>query len=371
MTVNSVNLQNFRNIPSAQLVPSDGVNVLYGENAQGKTNLLEAIWLFTGCKSFRGAKDADFITFDEQISKSSLCFTGSVREKKAEIIIGDKKRVTLNGVELKSSADLIGEFYAVIFAPSHLSLIKNGPELRRRFTDTALCELKPKYANYLRLYKQALTQRGSILRDIRYSTELYDLLDSWDNELAKYAAVIIRERLFYTSYLSHYCDEIYSGISEGKEKITVSYQTAPLEVFSGSDKIPDAKDIYLCLLDELKKKRREDVLMKQTSVGPHRDDLEILINGKSARAFGSQGQQRSCALALKLSEAQIIENITGESPVALLDDVMSELDEKRQDYVLNHIKDRQVFLTCCDPSQVTRLCSGKMFYINNGTVTEK
>ena len=328
------------------------------------------MWLFTGCKSFRNAKDADFIRFGEDVTRISLDFKNLSREKKAEIYLGDRKKVLLNGVELKSASELIGGFYAVIFAPSHLSLIKDGPVLRRKFIDTALCELKPKYAGYLKLYKQALTQRNALLKDIRYSAELYDMLDSWENELAKYAAVIIKERLLYTSRLSEYCSGIYSGISDRKENISVTYTTMP-QLMNEDGSLPETKDIYGSLLQELKKKRKEDIILKSTSVGPHRDDLEILINGKSARSFGSQGQQRSCALALKLAEAEIIESVTGESPVALLDDVMSELDEKRQDYILNHINKRQVFLTCCDPSQVMRLCGGKAFYIKNGTLTEK
>lgn len=363
MKVNSVELNNFRNISALRLEANEGVNVIYGENAQGKTNILEGIWLFTGCKSFRGAKDSDLIRFGEDFSKINLSFSDNTREKRTDIIIGNKKKsISLNDVPLKSSAELIGSFYAVIFSPSHLSLIKDGPSERRRFIDTALCQLKPSYAESLARFRHTLQQRNALLKDIYLNSQLYDLLDTLDIQLAEYSARVIGERLKYIDILSRYSGEIYRGISENREKISVKYSKTDI------DKEISLGDLREIELQNLKNARKEDVINKITTVGPHRDDLEILINNVSARSFGSQGQQRSCALALKLGESEIIKNVTGETPVALLDDVMSELDEKRQDYVLNHINDRQVFLTCCDPSQVLRLCGGKSFLIKGGEV---
>ncbi len=362
MTVNSVNIKNFRNIADLSFTADNGVNVIYGENAQGKTNILESIWLFTGCKSFRGAKDNELIKFGEDFAKINLNFSDNSREKKSEIIIADKKKnAFLNGVSLRSTAELIGSFYAVIFSPVHLSLIKDGPSARRKFLDTALCQLKPSYAEHLAGYKRALVQRNALLKDLHLNSELYDMLDTWDDQLARYSACVIKERLQYIDLLSEYSKSIYSGISENKEKFSVFYSKK-------IDKDISLKDIYLSEIENLKSSRKEDIFSKTTTVGPHRDDLEILINDVSARSFGSQGQQRSCALSLKLGESEIIKKVTGETPVALLDDVMSELDEKRQDYVLNHINDRQVFLTCCDPSQVLRLCGGKSFLIKDGEI---
>lgn len=363
MKVNSVELNNFRNISALRLEANEGVNVIYGENAQGKTNILEGIWLFTGCKSFRGAKDSDLIRFGEDFSKINLSFSDNTREKRTDIIIGNKKKsISLNDVPLKSSAELIGSFYAVIFSPSHLSLIKDGPSERRRFIDTALCQLKPSYAESLARFRHTLQQRNALLKDIYLNSQLYDLLDTLDIQLAEYSARVIGERLKYIDILSRYSGEIYSGISENREKISVKYSRTDI------DKEISLGDLREIELQNLKNARKEDVINKITTVGPHRDDLEILINNVSARSFGSQGQQRSCALALKLGESEIIKSVTGETPVALLDDVMSELDEKRQDYVLNHINDRQVFLTCCDPSQVLRLCGGKSFLIKGGEI---
>ncbi len=364
MTINSVKIKNFRNIKDLSFSADNGVNVIYGENAQGKTNILESIWLFTGCKSFRGAKDNELIKFNEDFAKINLEFSDKIREKKSEIIISDKKKnVSLNGVSLRSSAELIGSFYAVIFSPVHLSLIKDGPSARRKFLDTALCQLKPSYAEQLSGFKRTLLQRNALLKDIHLNSQLYDMLDTWDDQLAKYSAVVIKERLNYIDLLSEYSKNIYSGISENKETFSVFYSRDELK-----NKDITVKDIYLNEIEKIKEARKEDVISKTTTVGPHRDDLEILINNVSARSFGSQGQQRSCALALKLGESEIIKKVTGETPVALLDDVMSELDEKRQDYVLNHINDRQVFLTCCDPSQVLRLCGGKSFLIKDGEI---
>lgn len=362
MTVNSVKIKNFRNIADLSFTADNGVNVIYGENAQGKTNILESIWLFTGCKSFRGAKDNELIKFGEDFAKINLDFCDNSREKKSEITIADKKKnASLNGVSLRSTAELIGSFYAVIFSPVHLSLIKDGPSARRKFLDTALCQLKPSYAEHLAGYKRALVQRNALLKDLHLNSELYDMLDTWDDQLARYSALVIKERLQYVDLLSDYSKSIYSGISENKESFSVFYSKNICKDIS-------VKDIYLSEIENLKNSRKEDILSKTSTVGPHRDDLEILINNVSARSFGSQGQQRSCALALKLGESEIIKKVTGETPVALLDDVMSELDEKRQDYVLNHINDRQVFLTCCDPSQVLRLCGGKSFLIKGGEI---
>ena len=202
MKINSVTLNDFRNISEISLFPNDEVNVIYGQNAQGKTNILEAIWLFTGCKSFRGSKDNEFIKFNSEFSKISLDFTDKLRNKKAEIIISDKKKVFLNGVEKKGTTDLIGEFYSVIFSPTHLSLIKDGPDVRRKFLDTAICQLKPKYAKILSAYRKVIAERNSLLKDVQYHSELLDVLDILDEQLAKYSSLIISERIKYIDLLS-------------------------------------------------------------------------------------------------------------------------------------------------------------------------
>lgn len=362
MLVKKLRVEHFRNIESVVLEPSEGVNVIYGENAQGKTNLLESIWLFTGCKSFRCHRDKELVQFSESFSKNEMEFFAKGREQSACLWVDKHRAAMRNGVNLKSPAELIGEFYAVIFVPAHLSLIQDGPAFRRRFLDTALCEIKPNYAKALAKYNHTLQQRNALLKDIMAHPELFDTLDIWDERLATVGAYIITERVKYAAALSQKADEIYKGLSGGREKISVSYYNN-VKAYS-----ENAEENFKTLLEILKNKRHEDLDNRITTSGPHRDDLKIEIDSLSARQYGSQGQQRSAALSLKLSEAEIIRDVTGEDPVILLDDVLSELDVTRQDYILNHMKGRQVFITCCDPSNVLRLCDGKSFEVKEGKV---
>lgn len=362
MLVKRLMLTNFRNLEDIEIKPAEGVNVIFGENAQGKTNLLESIWLFTGCKSFRCRRDREMVGFDALFAKNTIEFFANGREQSAILYIDQKRTAMKNGVTLKSPAELIGDFYAVVFAPSHLSLVKEGPAFRRRFLDTALCQLKPNYAKVLAKYNHTLQQRNALLKDIQFHPELLDTLDAWDDRLSSYGAAVVAERVKYTALLSEQSAEIYAGLSGNKEKLKINY----VSNFGGYD--GDAQTIKDLLKARFLESRRDDIFNKMTVAGPHRDDLQIQIDALSARAFGSQGQQRSAALALKLSEANIIKEITGEEPVILLDDVMSELDETRQDYILNHLGARQVFITCCDPTTVLRLCEGRTFHMEEGRV---
>ncbi|MCR4746976.1 MAG: DNA replication/repair protein RecF [Clostridiales bacterium] len=367
MKINSLELENFRNIENMRIEPCDTVNIIYGENAQGKTNLLEALWLFTGCKSFRGSKDKEFIFFDKNLSSKdyarlSMTFSDGKREHEAEIILNEKKKAVLDGVEHNSTNAFFGEFLGIIFAPAHLSLVKGGPAERRRFLNMALCQLRPKYENVLTDYNKILEQRNALLKDIPHHSELLDTLDIWDETLAGYSAVIMTQRLRYLEEINPFLNEIYSGISGGKEEISLRYETA----FPFSSK--DVEDLRLEVRDALREARREDMKQGVTTVGPHRDDLLISLDGLPVKSFGSQGQQRSCALSLKLAEAAVIKKITGKQPVAFLDDVMSELDSGRQDYILNHIDGWQVFITCCDPSSILKSKTGKVFEIKGGSL---
>ena len=359
MIINSLSISDFRNIDYIQISPSENVNIIFGENAQGKTNLIESVWLFTGCKSFRSKRDSELVRFETEYAKNGKEYFAFGREQNAEIIIDKKRHAKKNGIELKSPSQLIGEFYAVIFSPSHLSLIQEGPVNRRKFLDTALCQLKPFYAKGLAKYAHTLEQRNALLKDIQFHSELYDTLDVWDDKLSSYGAAVVSERIKYVKLLSENAREIYYGLSSGREDFSVEY------INNTGLYSEDAYEIKDFLLKRLRETRRDDIYNKITGVGPQRDDLNIKIKGISARKFGSQGQQRSCALALKLSEANIIREITGEEPVILLDDVMSELDLSRQDYILNHLENRQVFITCCEPS-VLNLSGAKAFHIEKG-----
>ncbi len=351
MKVEKLTLKNFRNIKELTFLPDKKMNVICGPNAQGKTNLLEALWLFTGAKSFRGGKDSEFIMFGQDEAKIALDFVSLSVKNDAEIEIRERKKAFLNGNALQSPGKLAGNFCAIIFSPQDIELVKEGPSVRRKFLDTAIFQIYPKYAEICKNYVRAVAQRNAALKDLYYHSELASLIDVFDGEIVANGKKIIEYRKKYITFLKETVPTIYSGISQNTENLSISYLCNCSSEF---------------LEERLKNSRREDMRTGVTSVGPHRDDIEFLINENSARLFGSQGQKRSVALALKLAEAEILKNNTGEEPVALLDDVFSELDPKRQNYILNHIKNWQVFITCCDPSNVENLSTGKIFTMQNG-----
>ncbi len=357
MTVTSLKATQFRNLRQVELSPCDGMNVLYGDNAHGKTNLLEAIWLMTGGKSFRGTKDADLVMFGCEHASIEAAFTAQGRGQTARMDIEARRKATLNGIPQPAANRLTGHFCAVIFSPDHLSLIKDGPEGRRRFIDAACCQLRPLYMKVLSDYTRVLAQRNKLIKAVKSGEQVYDaiLFDAFDERLAESGAAVRRFRTEYIEALSPIACEIYDQLSKGREPLRLSYD----EQARG--------DI---LLSELKSTRQTDLKAGFTTVGPHRDDITVEIAGSSARLFGSQGQQRSAVLALKLAEASLLAKGYGERPLILLDDVMSELDRSRQEYILNRIEGFQVFITCCDPSAVSELVGGKVFHVQNGEIGE-
>lgn len=359
MKINSINIENFRNIDTLNLQFED-VNIIYGENAQGKTNLIEAVYLFTGAKSFRGVKDKELVQFGKEYSRLKIDFENKNRSQNAELFIDKKRNATLNGIKKKSATALGEELKAVIFSPVHLSMIKDGPAERRHFIDNALFQLKSNYRNVVKEYNRCLAQRNMLLKDIAKNPSLSDMLYIWDKNLAASGAKIIYQRCKYIEALLPYAKEVFSGLSRGTEEIDL-YLKGTFE-YDGLS----VQELQKRLMFALDNNRSNDILNRITTIGPHRDDMEITINGRSARSFGSQGQQRSCVLALKLAEAGLLKEMTQDEPLALLDDVMSELDISRQDYILNHIKNWQVFITCCDANTVLRLKEGKTFHIQNG-----
>lgn len=372
MFVERLATQNFRNLTDCEIFPCEGVNVIYGDNAQGKTNLLEGLWLFTGGHSFRGAKDSELPRLDRekgcnmQSAALALDFFSEERPQKAVLNIdGGRRSSVINGVKKKNGAALVGKVRAVIFSPEHLLLVKEGPQRRRSFIDGALCQIKPGFAGGLSIYNRALQQRNALLKDMARYPELRDTLEIWDMRLAKLGVTVMAERMQYVNRLIPRVKEIYSGISKGREEIEIKYSPSvklDFEKFSHSG----AEEIFLA---ELKRTLHSDMRSGFTSAGPHRDDMDIEINGLSARAYGSQGQQRSAVLALKLAEAETLAGISGEAPIVLLDDVMSELDQSRQDYLLNHLHGRQVFITCCSPETVSLQETGKRFRVDGGVIT--
>ncbi len=352
MKVLNLKCKNFRNLGEVFIEPCDETNVICGENAQGKTNLLEAIWLFTGAKSFRTNKDSDFLQFSKQKATLELKFLSEGIENEAEITVTDKRRVSFNQNKLSSASGMAGKFNAVIFSPIDLSLVSDGPAVRRRFLDTAIGQLYPSYITLLRNYLRAVSQRNKVIKEYKYDSTLSIMLDVFEAEIADYGKKITEYRQRYIETLNIFLPKVYDGISAGREELNTKY----LFSFNGD------------FTEALKNARQEDMYTGVTSIGPHRDDIDFKINGISARKFGSQGQKRSVALAVKLAEAEVITKNTGECPIILLDDVMSELDSTRQNYILNHIKGMQSFITCCDDQSVKNLIAGKKFIVKNGSV---
>jgi len=353
-------VEGFRNLHGQEVIFSPGVNLIYGNNAQGKTNLLESIWLFTGQKSFRLAKDRELIGFDQKSYKLALNFFAKEREQTAIIAYTGKKETRLNGVKLSSAAELAGEITGVVFAPVHLGIVREGPEMRRSFLDSAIFQLNPSYAATLREYDHILFQRNRLLKDLANKVLGWEgTIDSYDIRLSELGKKIAGGRMKYAGLLEKTAGEIYHGLSGG-EILELKYR------LSVQTDISDYKNV---LRSELKKNLLEDIKNGYTGLGPHREDLEITINGKNARLYASQGQTKSAALCMKLAEGRILEAHTGEPPFFLLDDVMSELDPKRQNYILNNLGKHQLFITCCDPSHFEGLSCGSVFYMDQGKVT--
>lgn len=353
MRISSFSCCDFRNIPEIEIDSFEEMNVICGENAQGKTNLLEGIWLFTGMKSFRGAKDSAFVRFGCEKAGLNLKFSAEGIENEAQIEIREHRMAVFNNNKLKSPSLMAGRFNAAVFSPNDLGLVRDGPAVRRRFLDIAIGQLYPSYISTLKGYLRAVTQRNSVIKDIKYNSSLSDMLDIFEEEISLKGEKITEIRKKYIKRLNEFLPEVYGGLSSGKEALETEYISAT-----------EGEELKKALLNS----RKNDMFSGTTSVGPHRDDLEFKINGISARNYGSQGQKRSVALAVKLAEAEVINKISGEYPVFLLDDVMSELDPERQNYILNHIKGIQSFITCCDPSNVERLKSGKIIEIKNGRI---
>lgn len=353
MIFKKLEITDFRNIQNESFEFDSGMNVIYGQNAQGKTNILEALWCFTGAKSFRGAKDSELVRFGCENARIKLTFFDDEREQECIINIAKNRSAVINGVEYSHASVLAGKIYCIVFSPNDLNIIKDGPINRRKFLDTAICQLYPVYIGIYKRYLKALEQRNSILKNLKFNPNMEEFIEDFEKELAQSGIAIINYRKKFIEELNCFLPEIYNGLSNGKEEISVEYETL----------VGKSEEDYLL---SLKNSRKDDMQSLSTSIGPHRDDINIKINGISARNFGSQGQKRSAALALKLSESAVISKITEKLPVALLDDVMSELDISRQNYILNHIKDWQVFITCCDITNTENLKSGKIFEIENG-----
>lgn len=362
MNIENHIIKNFRNIEYMELEPVNGINVIYGENGHGKTNIIESIWLFTGCNSFRTRKNTELIKNDSEFSEINMNFFSYDRSQTAKLLISSQKEAYLNGIRQISPRKFLGEFQAVVFSPSVLSVIKDGPSEKRKFLDIAISLVKPNYAVLLSKYNKAVFQRNALLKQINQTSKGEDLLFAFDEEIARYGGKIIDYRLKYIEDLKTFSSDIYREISNDREKMSIQYINTLKE---NADSSAQWSEI---LYNESVKNHKRDIMRIQTNAGPHKDDLEIFLDDMDARSYGSQGQQRSCALALKISEASILKKSSGEQPIALLDDVMSELDSKRQKYLIKFFDGWQVFVTCCDRSHLRKISSDKTFKIADGKI---
>lgn len=360
MILKSVALSHFRNYDDLYMEFDKGTNILYGDNAQGKTNVLESIYVSGTTKSHKGSKDRELIQFGQEeahirtiVEKGGLDYQIDMHLKKNK-----SKGIAINRMPIKRASELFGILNIVFFSPEDLNIIKNGPSERRRFLDVELCQLDKIYLYNLTKYNKVLNQRNRLLKDISFRPELLDTLAVWDMQLIEYGRKIIRARKEFVEELNGIVYEIHKKISGNKEELVLNYEPDVLEEN---------------LEQELARCREKDLRFGQTSVGPHRDDLCFMIQEIDVRKFGSQGQQRSCALSLKLSEIELVKKSIRETPVLILDDVLSELDSNRQNFLLNSIHDIQTVITCTglDEFVRNRFEINKIFKVVSGTVEAK
>ncbi len=357
MIIKSLELQNFRNYNTLQLDFDNGTNIFYGDNAQGKTNILEAIFMTATTKSHKGSKDQDIIQFshEEAHIRSYLFKEKITRQIDMHLRKGKTKGIAIDSQRIKKAADLMGLLNVVFFSPEDLSIIKNGPAERRRFIDMELCQLDSFYLYNLNHYNKIVNQRNKLLKDLSMKPGLKETLSIWDSQLVSFGAKVIERREIFISQLCDIISELHAKLSGGKEKIRILYE----------------KNVEIDDFEErLKKSQEKDIILKQSTVGPHRDDIIFIVNDIDIRRFGSQGQQRTAALSLKLSEIELVKKSIKDTPVLLLDDVLSELDSNRQNYLLNSIGAIQTIITCTglDEFVKNRFEINKIFKVVNGMI---
>ena len=361
MYLNKVTVKNFRNIELANLEFNKNVNLILGQNAQGKTNLLEAIWLLSGNKSFRGAGDREFIGFDktgyfiggEFLSGDEETSLKIGCEKKNEEI---RKKIVKNDKEYKTQKALLGSALMTVFSPDDLEIIKQGPALRRNFCDILIATLFPSYAKTLSYYLRIVSQKNALLKEGHIEN-----LDIWNNQLALYAASIVKSRTELLKRLTPYVKNFFNEMTSNKEEIEIEYETSVCLNFEMTE-----GEIAVEFLKKLNENEYKEIAAGTCLYGAQRDDILITVNGKDARNFASQGQQRSAVLALILAKTQLIKEQTGKTPIVLLDDVMSELDDGRRQYLLEKIENFQVIITGCREEIFKNHQNIKTFYVENG-----
>lgn len=357
MIINRLELADYRNYEFLDLQFDKGTNILYGDNAQGKTNILEAIYVAATTKSHKGSKDGEIVNFDKEeahirtyLEKEGVQTRVDMHLRKAK-----SKGIAIDGQKIKKAADLLGLCNVVFFSPEDLNIIKNGPSERRRFVDMELCQLDNFYLYNLNHYNKIVNQRNKLLKDLYFNPGLKDTLGIWDSQLASFGSKIIERRKVFVNQLNEIIYDIHKKLSGGKEEIYIAYEPdVSVEEFES----------------KLKMNQEKDIKLKQTTTGPHRDDFSFMNGNIDVRKFGSQGQQRTAALSLKLSEIELVKKITKDTPILLLDDVLSELDSNRQNYLLNSIGGIQTIITCTGLEEFVnnRFEVNKIYKVSNGTV---
>lgn len=360
MIVDSIMLENYRNYKSLEISFDAGTNILCGDNAQGKTNVLEAIYVSSTTKSHRGSKDREMISFDLDEAHIKTIFLKNDIRYRIDVHLRKSKAkgIAINGIPIKKASELFGIVNVVFFSPEDLNIIKDGPSQRRRFVDMELCQLDKIYVNNLINYNKTINQRNKLLKDMYQDNTLLSTLDIWDMQLEKYGIEVIKRRKQFVDELNEIIGDIHSKLTGGKETLTVIYEPSVAE-----DEF--AKSLIL--------NRDRDLKMKTTMQGPHRDDISFVIKGNDIRKYGSQGQQRTAALSLKLSEIELVKRITKDTPILLLDDVLSELDSNRQNYLLNSINNIQTIITCTglDEFVNNRFNIDKIYKVVNGIINNE
>ena len=352
MYINQINLKNFRNYQEQEITLNPHINIFYGDNAQGKTNVLEAIFLSGFGKSFRTSKEKEMIQLQKEFLEVAIKYQKSDRDGKIKVQISNKKQVEINGVKIKKLSELIGNLNLVIFTPDDIQILKKEPEKRRRFLDMMIGQLRPNYVHQLNNYNKTLEQRNNYLRQIKEENKPEEMLEIWDEKLAEYAVSICNYRKEFIEKLKEKIKEIHPQITKNKEELKLKYITEC-----------DEKQKFLELL---KQRRKLDIIKGYTTKGIHRDDFSVSINEKAVGIYGSQGQHRTAMLTLKIAELYVIYQEVGEYPILLLDDFMSELDESRRNSLLQYIQDTQVIITCTDKIEME---NSKLFYVKNGQIT--
>ena len=365
MRIDTLSLENFRNYAGLEITFHPKVNVIRGDNAQGKTNLLEAIVYLSRGRSPRARTDREMIGFDREFAKLTAQVFARERDFRveAELNRGRRRRLWVNRAPVKTGGAM-GVYTTVLFQPEDLDLIREGAAARRRFLDNALCQLRPRYAAALASYSRAHEQKTRILRDAEDHPDLLEALPEFSGQMVRFGAVLIHYRFRFIQRLEEYAAVHHRECSGGREDLRLAYQT----VSAVRDPSADVGTLAEWLEEHMRSHAQAERASRLCLSGPHKDDLLVTIDGREARTYSSQGQTRTAALALKLAERELYRNAAGEYPVLLLDDVLSELDPKRQEFVLNRIAGGQVFITCCEEDRLPQMLGGKVFHVEQGRI---